>query len=157
MIRPKFFENPAFCEYVRQLVRLHDLIVQATDESPEGDLLRDEMDLTSEDFTDDEILAVNGIAGDIYFLTIDHADVKEIDVETRDSLANAKMLQQSGDLISALAVLRQFRNSIPAAVLALQRGEIYDDAGLHDLAHRFYQFASKYEPHVDASISAKET
>lgn len=69
MARPKFFRSPEYCEYLRLLARLHDLIAAVSDESPEGERLRDQLDVCSEHFTDDEIASLSGLSGDLYSLT----------------------------------------------------------------------------------------
>ena len=67
-----FFNKSNFREYVRLLGRLHDLIAHGQDEGPEGETLREQMDVCSRDFSDDEIARLNGISADLYSLT-EHA------------------------------------------------------------------------------------
>ncbi|MEX0727847.1 MAG: hypothetical protein WEB58_02630 [Planctomycetaceae bacterium] len=152
MLRPAFFKNPEYCEYVRLLVRLHDLIIQKKDESEEGDRLRDEMDLCSKDFTDEEVVSLNGISGDIYFLSLPSIEPTQLSDDARKELVLAKSLQRSGDYISALAILRKFRFSVASPILARLRGTIFSEAGLHDVAWRFYKFAAEREPENDSHV-----
>lgn len=61
---PQFFRSPEYCEYVRLLARLYDLIAANADESLAGDQLRDQLDACSEHFTDEEIASLSGFAAD---------------------------------------------------------------------------------------------
>src|SRR3954468_21024741 len=63
-----FFNNPDFLQYVRLLSDLHQLIRGGTDETPEGEALRDRMDDPGSRLSSDEIVAVNGISADFYSL-----------------------------------------------------------------------------------------
>ena len=146
MARPKFFRSPEYCEYFRLLARLHGLIAAANDESPEGDRLRDQLDVCSEHFTDDEIASLSGLSGDLYSLTELPVALQPRNASVSEQLVEAMHAQHAGDSVRALALLRANRRSIPAAQLAYMRGRIISEAGLYDIAWRFFQVAAKWDP-----------
>jgi hypothetical protein len=68
MNRRIFFTNPDFLQYVRLVSELHQLIREGTDETPEGEALRDRMDGPGSRLSSDEIVSVNAISADFYSL-----------------------------------------------------------------------------------------
>ncbi len=146
MIAPSYFRNPEFCEYVRLLVRLHEFISENTDETTHAELLRERMDLCSENLSDDEVRILSGIAGDVYSL---HEQYK-LDPTRQQQMQEQKMravkLIQAGDFNEALAILRDIRFAILPHDLAYLRGRVFSEAGMHDVAWRFFQRASQLNP-----------
>ena len=64
-----FLENPAYVEYVRQLLKLQALMAQGLGESSEADALREEMLPTWRRLSSEELARVDGLSGDLYMLT----------------------------------------------------------------------------------------
>jgi hypothetical protein len=71
----KYFDNPAFCEYVFLLVELERLIREGRNESPEGEAVYDEMDAPADKLDDDEMKAVRAFAGDLTRLSERYASI----------------------------------------------------------------------------------
>lgn len=61
----RFFDNPAFREYVFLLVELERLIREGRNEAPEGEAIYDEMDAPGDQLDDDELKAVKDFAADL--------------------------------------------------------------------------------------------
>jgi len=142
----KFFGRPEYCEYIRLLVRLHDLIADGTDELPDGERLRDGMDECSEDFTDDEVASLNGISADFYSLrekpTKSAVRTGAVDHDLR--LAIDKM--RDGEYATALELIRKNQSTIDLPDLCYLRGRIFSNAGLDDVAIRFFDRAAELTP-----------
>ena len=149
MLRGTFFENPAYCQYARLLAHLHDLIVAGRDDEREGDELRAKMDVCGEGLTDNEVFSLQGLSGDLYSLH-EPAGVPPPQVaQSQNDLADSLNAAQSGDLVTALALVRKSRNQIEPSQLSYLRGRFLSDAGLADLAFRFFNHASELEPTND--------
>jgi hypothetical protein len=140
-----FFERSEFREYVRLLAILHDLIASGRDEEPVGELLRDQMEALSGHFSDGEIASLNGISGDLYSLT-EHAFAPHLMTEAvRDELLRARQAQRSGDYVAALELLRRNRSMLEPSQLSNMRARIFSEAGLNEVAIRFFRHASQLE------------
>lgn len=61
----KFFNNPAFCEYVFLLVEIERLIREGRNDFPEGEAIYDEMDAPADNLDRDEMDAVSAFAADL--------------------------------------------------------------------------------------------
>lgn len=141
-----FFDQADYCEYVRLLARLHDLIADGDDEGAEGERLRDEMDSCSEHFSDEEIASLNGISADLYSFIEPAAMPRAKTRQAQQDLLQAMLAAQSRDYVKALDLLRRNQAMIEPSLLSYMRGQIFADAGLEVLAHRFFEHASMLEP-----------
>lgn len=146
MPRAMFFKKPEYCEYIRLLAKLHDLIAVEQDEGSEGELLRGQMDVCSENFSDDEIASLNGISGDMYSLTEPPIPPFLRTAQVQANLWTVIQARQTGDSVTALELLRQNRSMIDPSQLSYLRGRIFSDVGLDDIAVRFFEHASQLEP-----------
>ena len=61
----RFFDNPAFCEYVFLLVELERLIREGRNELPEGEPIYDQMDGPADKLDGEELIAVKAFASDL--------------------------------------------------------------------------------------------
>lgn len=149
MINSRFFQKPEYCEYVRLLSRLHGLISTGTDENAAGDKLRDQMDVCSEEFTDDEIDSLHGISSDLYSLSEATGPRQPQSEKAQKVLTPAIQANRSGDYIAALDYLRRIKTMIDPAVLSYMRGRILSDSGVTDVAYKFFKHASEIDPNND--------
>ena len=74
-VASKYFDNPAFREYVFLLVELERLIREDRDESPEGDAIRDAMDAPGDRLGSEEVKAVSAFAADLTRLSEQYASI----------------------------------------------------------------------------------
>lgn len=145
----KFFKRAEYREYVRLLVRLHASIADACDEGSEGERLRDEMDTCGRDLSDDEVASLHGISGDMYSLTGPASVPRARTQQAQSDLLVAMHAQRAGDYITALELVRRNRLMIEPSQLSYLRGRILSDAGLDDVAIRFFEHASSLDPGND--------
>lgn len=61
----RFFDNPAFCEYVFLLVEIERLIREGRNDLPEGEAIYEEMDAPADKLDRDEMNAVSAFAADL--------------------------------------------------------------------------------------------
>ena len=75
----RFFNNPAFREYLFLLVELHRLIREGRDETAQGWAVNDAMDHPGDQLDGEEIQAVKVFAADLYQLTERHRAILDMD------------------------------------------------------------------------------
>lgn len=148
-MKAKFFKRAEYCEYVRLLARLHDLIACGRDEGPDGEGLFEEMEACGRDLADDEIASLNGISGDMYSLAEPAVAPQARTQQAQSDLLAAMHAQRAGDYITALELVRRNRMMIEPSQLSYIRGRILSDAGLDDVAIRFFEHASSLDPGSD--------
>ena len=151
MSKPRFFKNPEYCEYVRLLVRLHDLISGGEDEGPIGERLRDQMDVCSVGFSDEEVATLGGLSGDLCSIADRGlaSTPSPATPQAQHEIPAAMQAMESGEYTDALTLLRRNRAMIGPSKLSYFRGRILEKAGLHDVATRFFEHASQLEPDND--------
>jgi hypothetical protein len=71
----KYFDNPAFCEYIFLLVEIERLIREDRNESPEGEAIYEEMDAPGDKLDRDEMNAVSAFAADLTRLSEKYASI----------------------------------------------------------------------------------
>jgi hypothetical protein len=146
MSQTTFFDRADYREYIRLLAELHGLIVSGQDEASEGERLREQMDASSEHFSDAEIASLHGISADLYSLAETAAPARPKTPQAQHDLLEAMLAARSGDYIKALELLRRNQAMIEPSLLSYMRGQIFADAGLAELANRFFEHASTLEP-----------
>jgi hypothetical protein len=70
----RFFDKPAFREYVRMFGELEQLFREGRGESPEADELRDRMDIPGEQLDSEEIAAIHALPDDVLLNPPVHTD-----------------------------------------------------------------------------------
>jgi hypothetical protein len=78
----RFFDKPAFREYVRLLGELHRLIREGRDESPEGETLREAMDAPGELLDDEEVAEAFAISAELYRVSTSTTDANGMPAPT---------------------------------------------------------------------------
>jgi hypothetical protein len=142
-----FFDNPDFLQYVRLLSELHQLIREGTDETPEGEALRDRMDDPGSRLSSDEIVSVNAISADFYSLAASSTgpvlpQTDEVEADLRSALDSRDRREFS----RALDLLRKRAAHINPAVLSYVRGSIWGKAGEDEIAFQFFRRAAQLDP-----------
>jgi hypothetical protein len=152
MSQKTFFNNPDFLQYVRLLLELHQLIREGTDETPEGEALRDRMDDPGSRLSSDEILSVNGISADFYSLGASPTGpvLPQTD-EVKADLRSALDTRDRRDFSRVLELLRERAAYLNPAVLAYVRGSIWAEAGEDQIAVQFFQRAAQLDPNIEGA------
>ncbi len=148
MNRRSFFTNPDFLKYVRLLSELHQLIRDGSDETPEGEALRDRMDGPGSRLSSDEVVSLNGISADFYSLTA--SSTRPVLPQTDDVHADLRAALEARDrkdFSRALMLLRNRSSYINPAVLSYVRGSVWGEAGEDQIAVQYFRHAAQLEPH----------
>jgi tetratricopeptide (TPR) repeat protein len=143
MTMQRFFDNPYFRQYVRLLHQLHQMIRQGVDETPEGEALRDRMDVPAEHLDPEEIDCVNGISADFYTLSDHPRGAQSSSPAVRRELKEALEARDAGDFVRALELLRKNQDYRDTATLSAMRGKIWSAAGEHEIALDFFRRAKE--------------
>jgi hypothetical protein len=137
----KFFDNPAFLNYARQLRKLHELIRAGRDEFPEGESIREQMDAPAASLTPDEVDCLNAISADFYTLSEPPPSPQPAPADLRHRLKKVLEARDTGDFAKALDLLRQNEPYLDSAVVAFMRGRIWSQAGEHEIARDYFRQA----------------
>jgi hypothetical protein len=135
--------SPAYVESIRGLARLHELIENGQDESPEADPVRDRLEQPWHDLTDVEKQRITGLSEDLYFLSDPVCERLPMTPEADRALSDARAARDAGDSDRALMLLRRCANHVDPTKLAYERGRIWDQLGERDIAILFYEFVAK--------------
>src|SRR3954452_1526044 len=109
-----------FSEYASRLVDLHALIRVGTDETTEGEVLRDEMDRWWRRMSQEEIEQAGQLSEDLYFV---HESAAGAKVEFKDDIWKQLQSQMSNENWGdAINVIRRHKMEIPAFVIAFFEG-----------------------------------
>ncbi|MGH7192789.1 MAG: hypothetical protein ACREJM_04545 [Candidatus Saccharimonadales bacterium] len=152
-----FFANPCFVQYIDLLRQVHGLIQAGTDESPEGDAIRDQMDMPGEALSSAEVIAIKGIAADFYSLgeplTLAESSETQESISRRHAATEAC---DAGRYHEALDLLRGCAANLAPAKLAYLRGSVWRAAGHEKVAalffHRSSEIGSRSERFLDLGL-----
>jgi hypothetical protein len=131
----------------RDLIRrLHDLIARAADESPEGDAVREEMDLLWPQLQPDEVRLLSGLSADLYSFTDQeikderYASTRAGEVEGR--LADA---YRAGRYDETLELLRYpGAATLPSEAVAFVRSRCWEGLGDLEIALWFMERSARH-------------
>ncbi|HEY2154841.1 MAG TPA: hypothetical protein VGH33_04380, partial [Isosphaeraceae bacterium] len=110
--------SPAYVQYVRGLHRLHALIREDRDDSPEGDAVRDSMDEPGYALSEAERERVGGLSEDLYSISDPPAEPKPPNPQATRRLMEAAESFHAGELDQALALLRRWGKHLEPAYLS---------------------------------------
>ena len=125
----RFLHNPGLLDYVRKLVKLDEMIRAGTDETPEGEELRDSMDKPWYMLDDEELSELRAIS----------ADLGGREATPFPAVSNEPLLVE-------LRGLRTAADAMSTAELANARGRVWQRAGEYGIAAEFYRMAAELEP-----------
>ena len=146
----RFADNPAYVQYQRLAVRLHEAIAAYGNGSDEADALRDQMDEPWKQLDAGEVTHLRGISADLYML--DNDEVLEPEVlpslspEARRSEVEAA--KEKGDAEAVLALLRKGPAFLNARVVATYRAWAYQVLGDVEVARLFDRYTREL-PYLD--------
>ena len=143
----RFFDNPHFRAYVRLLFQLHRMIRVGTDETAEGEELRDQMDGPADHLDQDEIDCVKGISADFYTLSDPPWQVQQPILPTvREDMKEVLEARDAGAFVKALELLRKNQVYHDTATVTYMRGRIWSEAREREIAVQFFQRAKELAP-----------
>lgn len=142
--------SDTFSLVVAGVLRLHELIRNGQDDSPEAESIRDTLDLPLRKLDRTEQARAQWLSEDLYSigetLSADHHPSAGSIGQQQLVKAIQAWGNQEWDL--ALALLRQNRDYIPHAVLSYFRGTIWLAAGHPNIAAVFFRHASENHPTI---------
>jgi len=142
----QFFANPHFLNYARLLRELHQLIRAGTDETEQGEALRERMDQPAEHLSPEEVDCLNAISADFYTLAGPAPQTLPAPAYVRDRLKEVLDAREGQDFGKALELLRKNEQYIDPAAAASFRGSIWSKAGENEIALDFFQRANELAP-----------
>src|SRR5437868_10356124 len=138
--------SPSYLATVRGTHALHRLIAEGKDDSPEADAIRDASDGPWEALSETERDRARWVAEDLYSIYEEPPALQQMTREAQIGLNAAYEAKQKGEWDKALALLREWRAYVDAALLSYLRGSIWYDAGDRATAALFFQHAYKLDP-----------
>ncbi len=143
MIKQTTAQGEDFSEYVRLLLRLHELIAGNQCEGDEAEEIRDQMDYPWRHLTPEALALVDGLSGDLYSVGRD----REAPTSARDELLK-ETLNAVGrdDWEHLLTLLREHELELPPESVAFLRGLCWNGLGEPDVAAVFFAEALRVEP-----------
>ncbi len=140
--------SPTFERVAKGLVALHRLIKEGSDDSPEAEALRDELDAPLKVLNHTESQRAQWLSEDLYSVSEPPATTKHktLNPQAQRQLNEAFEARQSREWDRALTLLRRWREYISPPLLSYLRGSIWWEAGYSDVAAAFYCHAWECEP-----------
>ena len=131
-----------FFEYIRNLVRLHELIAQGQGDSAEADAVRDQMDWPWSQLNRPQIELADGLSSDLYTLGTNRA-ATGLEHTSVDEFSEAVRRQ---DWVGALKLIRRHESSLTPASAAFLRGVCWAHLKQPEIAIKFFEESSRIEP-----------
>lgn len=129
--------------YQQLLIELHKLIAEQNDEGPQGDDVRDQMDLPWRRMTPDELYLVRGLSEDLYSITESPVSAATPAVESLDERLRQMLIGE--DWLGALQFVREHAAGIPVGTAASMRGYCWAQLGLYAAAAEFFKHAIRLD------------
>jgi tetratricopeptide (TPR) repeat protein len=141
-----FASNPAYVEYERLLLKLHELIRAGEGDAEEADSIRDSMDRPWEKLTQPEVQRLKGLSADLYMLSSEEVFLGASAEERATLNERLREAWMENDYPRVLALLRQGLEGIPGDRVAYLRARCWEELGHFGPAYQFYQFAAQLDP-----------
>ncbi len=137
--------SPTFERVAKGLVALHRLIKDGSDDSPEAEAIRDELDAPLKALNPTERQRAQWLSEDLYSVSEPPAatEHKALNPQAQRQLNEAFEARQSREWDRALALLRRWKEYIAPALLSYLRGAIWLESGHPEVAAVFYGHASE--------------
>ena len=148
MVVHSSFGSPSFHLVAKGLVALHRLIKEGKDDSPEAEAIRDALDAPLKALNRIEKERAQWLSEDLYSVSEPPAmsTQKEMNAQAQQQFYEAIEARRGREWDRALTLLRRGREHISPALLSLQRGLIWLEAGNPDVAIVFFGYASESDP-----------
>jgi tetratricopeptide (TPR) repeat protein len=154
---PNLAELPVLA-YARLLRQVHSLIREGRGDTPEAELLADQMDVPWLAMTDEEQARMRGLSIDLYALAEPGSrqvamSAEELRKWQEQAAVVRDALFTAGDVDAALAFLRRpFPLSIPRWAILFLQARYWERLGDLETALVFMQEAEKLDPHQAISV-----
>jgi hypothetical protein len=125
--------DPAFSRYEALLKRLHDLNLEGKLDSPEADLVREDMEEPWSRLSGADKALLAGLSSDLYSFSGEEL-VRASDVDRAVLIERARTAFQHGDWGGLLEVLRLSHQYLPAELVAYLRGRCWHQLGSPEAA-----------------------
>lgn len=148
MVVHSSFGSPSFQLVAKGLVALHRLIKAGKDDSSEAEAIRDAMDAPLKTLNRIEKERAQWLSEDLYSVSEPPATTtqKEMNAQAQQQFYEAIEARRGREWDRALTLLRRWREHTSPALLSLQRGLIWLEAGNPDVAIVFFRYASESDP-----------
>lgn len=137
--------EPAYSRYEALLKRLHDLNVRGELDSPEADLVREDMEEPWSRLSDDDKAQLAGLSSDLYSFS-DEEIVRDSDIEKPVLVERARDAFKHGNWPGLLEALRYTHQYFPAEMVAYMRGRCWQQLGRPEAALWFFERAHQLSP-----------
>lgn len=140
--------SPTFLNVAGGLVSLHDLIAAESDDSPEGEAIRDSLDEPLRLLRSVEKERAQWLSEDLYTINepLADADRREMNPQAQQHLNEAIEAREQKEWDRALAILRRWGRNLAPELLSYLRGSIWLEAGCFPAAAVFYKHAADLAP-----------
>jgi tetratricopeptide (TPR) repeat protein len=137
--------EPAYSRYEALLKRLHDLNLEGKLDSPEADLVREDMEEPWSRLSAADKALLAGLSSDLYSFSGEEV-VRASDLDQSVLMTRVRAAYESRDWPGLLEALRFTHHHFPAEVVAYMRGRCWQEFGRPEAALWFFERAHKLAP-----------
>lgn len=137
--------EPAYSRYEALLKRLHDLNLEGKLDSPEADLVREDMEEPWSRLSAADKALLAGLSSDLYSFSGEEV-VRASEVDESELKARVLTAHENRDWLGLLEALRLTHQYFPAAVVAYLRGRCWQQLGRPEAAFWFLDRAHALAP-----------
>ena len=148
MSKLSFSANTAYSQYEVLLCELHRLIARGEGNSEAADVIRERMETSEQELSEQELRRLNCLSADLYMLQDDEifekAETEERTPEVLGAALNRACEQEEWETV--LALLRKGPTFLPRHAIAYLRGIAYEALGHRETALLFLSYAARIDP-----------
>jgi hypothetical protein len=137
--------EPAYSRYEALLKRLHDLNLEGKLDSPEAEVVRDDMEEPWSRLSAADKALLAGLSSDLYSFSGEEV-IRASDLDRSDLGARVYAAYESRDWSGLLETLRFTHQYFPAELVAYMRGRCWQELGRPEAARWFFEHAHKLAP-----------
>ncbi|HSK00117.1 MAG TPA: hypothetical protein VK932_02705 [Kofleriaceae bacterium] len=131
--------EPAYCRYEALLKRLHDLNLEGKLDSPEAELVREDMEEPWSRLSAAEKAQLAGLSSDLYSFSGEEV-VRSSDLDPSALATRVRAAHESRDWSGLLEALRFTHQYLPAEAVAYMRGCCWQQLGRPEAAFWFFEW-----------------
>ncbi len=141
-------DNPKFAAVAKGLLALHQLFQCGRGDSDAADAIRDALDAPSAALGPLENERARWLSEDLYSISEpdDAGALQAMTPEAQQQLIESLEARKVGELDRALDLLRAIRKYVSPPLLSYQRGAIWMQAGVPEVAAEFFNHARSLDP-----------
>jgi tetratricopeptide (TPR) repeat protein len=137
--------EPAYSRYEALLKRLHALNLEGKLDSPEADLVREDMEEPWSRLSAADKALLGGLSSDLYSFSGEEV-VRASELDQSTLMARARGAYENRDWSGLLEALRFTHQYFPAEVVAYMRGRCWQQLDMPEAAFWFFDCAHKLAP-----------